>query len=105
MKKVIKKQNFSLTGKQEYDMVNKVSERKCAGSCRRQQVPIRCKGFNAFGNGLMKQKDGPQGLLSVVWNNSSSLFFAERIFYAFTPFGTDFFRKIYKEVKKWQRLN
>jgi len=53
----------------------------------------------------MKQKDGPQGLISVVWNNSSSLFFAERIFYAFTPFGTDFFRKIYKEVRKWQRLN
>ena len=44
MKKVIKKQNFSLTGKREYDMVNKVSERKCAGSCRRQQVPEnRCK--------------------------------------------------------------
>ena len=42
-----KKENFSLTGKREYDMVNKVSEQKCPGSCRRQQVPIRCKALDA----------------------------------------------------------
>ena len=64
----------------------------------------------------------PKGI-SIVWNDFPLCVFTERFFYsektaagrtesesglwpvprAFTPFGTEiFFRKIYKEVKKWE---